>query len=94
MSSKQPVTIYFYPLLEDGKLIDESKLFEVNKQEHTFEYVLYIHIPYCLSHCTFCPFNTKVIKDGGETAKYIEALCSEIEMVSQLSKDAKITSVE
>lgn len=93
MSSKHPVTIYFYPLLEDGKLIDENKLFTVNEQEHTSEYVLYIHIPYCLSHCSFCPFNTKVIKDASETNIYVEALCNEIEIVSQLNKDIKISSV-
>lgn len=92
MQSKHPVTIYFYPLL-DEKIKDISGLFETKKGECATEYILYIHIPYCLSHCTFCPFNTKIIRDRTETKQYIESLCTEIDLVSSYYKEAVVTSV-
>src|SRR6516164_7768353 len=39
---------------------------------------LYIHIPYCLSKCPYCDFNSHVVADIPEQA-YVDALLSELE---------------
>jgi putative heme utilization radical SAM enzyme HutW len=48
---------------------------------------LYIHVPFCRSRCTFCPFYT--YKSGGqELASYTDALIREMAMVSVLPVSA------
>lgn len=39
---------------------------------------LYIHIPYCRSHCPFCPFYLKT-DTSGESREYVRLLCRELE---------------
>jgi oxygen-independent coproporphyrinogen-3 oxidase len=39
---------------------------------------LYIHIPYCISKCPYCDFNSHVVAEIPETA-YVDALVSELE---------------
>lgn len=38
---------------------------------------LYLHIPYCLSRCHYCDFNTYVL-DGPQSRDYVRALAAEI----------------
>ncbi|MEK7853715.1 MAG: radical SAM family heme chaperone HemW [candidate division NC10 bacterium] len=38
---------------------------------------LYLHIPYCLSRCHYCDFNTYVL-DGPQSREYVQALAAEI----------------
>lgn len=38
---------------------------------------LYLHIPYCLSRCHYCDFNTYVL-DPGQSRGYVGALASEV----------------
>ncbi|MBI4412803.1 MAG: hypothetical protein HY576_00360, partial [candidate division NC10 bacterium] len=38
---------------------------------------LYLHIPYCLSRCHYCDFNTYVL-DGAQSREYVRALAGEI----------------
>ena len=38
---------------------------------------LYLHIPYCLSRCHYCDFNTYVL-DGPQSREYVRALAAEI----------------
>jgi len=40
---------------------------------------LYIHIPYCLSRCHYCDFNTYRF-DAGEADQYLEGLATEIDL--------------
>lgn len=90
-----PVTIYFYPLLSDiqakkdeiEKYMSEMHVMEKN------ESVLYVHIPYCISHCLFCPFNTKVVTLGDNIQHYIDALVREAEMVAPLVKGIEFKSI-
>lgn len=52
---------------------------------------LYIHIPFCRSICSFCPY-CKVLYDENLAQRYIKALLKEIEMVgkSSLSKSSLV----
>jgi oxygen-independent coproporphyrinogen-3 oxidase len=38
---------------------------------------IYLHIPYCLSRCHYCDFNTYVL-DPGQAREYVRALASEV----------------
>jgi putative heme utilization radical SAM enzyme HutW len=42
---------------------------------------LYLHVPFCRSRCTFCPFYTYQSKEA-ELAKYADALVKEIELTA------------
>ncbi len=44
---------------------------------------LYLHIPFCRKRCKFCYFKVFTGKNSGEIEPYVEALCREIELVSQ-----------
>ena len=57
------------------------------------ESVLYVHIPYCISHCLFCPFNTKVISLESNMHHYIDALVHESEMIAPLVKGIEFKSI-
>lgn len=46
---------------------------------------LYIHIPFCRSICTFCPFTRSLKQNDSTVNKYVDALIKEIEMKSQYS---------
>ena len=79
-----PVTIYFYPLLDKEKIKNKESPIYLQSLEISAENesILYIHIPYCISHCLFCPFNTKVISLSQNIANYIDALVKEAEMIA------------
>lgn len=54
---------------------------------------LYIHIPFCSSICSFCPY-CKVIYSKEKCDKYIDALIKEIHMVgSQYNGKKEVTSL-
>ncbi|MBX3419105.1 MAG: coproporphyrinogen III oxidase family protein [Pirellulaceae bacterium] len=44
---------------------------------------LYLHIPFCRKRCKFCYFKVFTEKNAGEIERYVQALCREIELVSQ-----------
>jgi oxygen-independent coproporphyrinogen-3 oxidase len=44
---------------------------------------LYLHIPFCRKRCKFCYFKVFIGKNANEIETYVEALCKEIELVSQ-----------
>lgn len=61
--------------------------------ENTEPLGLYVHIPFCRSLCSFCPY-CKVIYDRTLAEQYIAALLCEIETVgSQLKKRKQVTSL-
>lgn len=41
--------------------------------------MIYIHVPYCKSHCTYCAFYSELLREQGSDA-FIDALCREIEL--------------
>jgi oxygen-independent coproporphyrinogen-3 oxidase len=54
---------------------------------------LYVHIPFCLSLCSFCPY-CKVLYDESTAAKYKEALLREIDLAgSELTGKKEVTSL-
>ncbi len=51
------------------------------------DYGIYIHIPFCMSRCSFCPFY-KELYDSQLKDRYVHALCTEIETASLSGKPA------
>jgi len=43
---------------------------------------LYIHIPFCIQICDYCFYMKELIKSKDQVNDYVEALCKEIELVS------------
>lgn len=39
---------------------------------------IYIHIPFCKTHCTYCAFYSELLRDSGGSDTYVDALCREI----------------
>ena len=46
---------------------------------------LYLHIPFCRKRCKFCYFKVFTDVKAAEVQRYVDALCNEISLVSQLS---------
>ena len=43
--------------------------------------IVYLHIPFCTSHCTFCFYNIRLAKEGNPAfSQYVDALIAEIEL--------------
>ena len=54
---------------------------------------LYVHIPFCRSICSFCPY-CKVIYNEGVCARYLDSLLKEIHTVgAQYPERKKVTSL-
>jgi oxygen-independent coproporphyrinogen-3 oxidase len=45
---------------------------------------LYLHIPFCRKRCKFCYFKVFTDVNAAEVQRYVDALCDEISLVSQL----------
>lgn len=58
------------------------ELMELNANQNMKEIALYVHVPFCDSLCSFCPFN-KYIKDSTKVQIYIKTLLKEIELYSK-----------
>ena len=52
-------------------------------QQHT-PLGLYLHIPFCRKRCKFCYFKVFTDVNAAEVGRYVDALCDEISMVSEL----------
>ena len=52
---------------------------------------LYVHIPFCRSLCSFCPY-CKVVYNSETAARYKTALLKEIDLVGQYIKNRKRAS--
>ncbi len=46
---------------------------------------LYLHIPFCRKRCKFCYFKVFTDVNAAEVQRYVDALCAEISMVSELA---------
>ena len=53
---------------------------------------LYIHLPFCRVHCTYCPF--VISTDVSQQERYVEALLAEIETRSVAPPTSAALSVE
>ncbi|RMG02701.1 MAG: radical SAM family heme chaperone HemW [Acidobacteria bacterium] len=39
---------------------------------------VYVHIPFCISRCSYCDFATEIYRDPAFVDRYVKAVCSEI----------------
>ncbi|HEY6189000.1 MAG TPA: radical SAM family heme chaperone HemW [Pyrinomonadaceae bacterium] len=53
---------------------------------------IYIHIPFCRSRCSYCDFATGAY-EGALAARYVDALCSEIETFAQGSATEEVDTI-
>lgn len=78
------ICVSFYPLPKmqtPSELIPE--IMELNAPDRRFRKKgIYVHVPFCDSICTFCPFN-KFLKAEDVVIKYINALKREIDLYSE-----------
>ena len=40
--------------------------------------MVYIHIPYCRTHCTYCAFYSELLPRSGSSDAFVDALCREL----------------
>jgi len=80
---------FYYPFFSSnpGKNIKEDKIINfINKLD---EFILYIHIPFCINKCDFCTYYQSYdIKSIG-SKKYVEYLKKELDSVVKNSKKKK-----
>lgn len=78
--------------------IEEDKailLIQIAKKEHQYIYPIeedkisvYISIPFCPTRCIYCSFPSNSLQQWGHlTDKYVESLCIEIKLISDLLKE-------
>ena len=60
----------------------EASLHSVSKEQTPLG--LYLHIPFCRKRCKFCYFKVFTDVNATEVNRYVDALCNEISMVSEL----------
>ncbi|MDD2215896.1 MAG: radical SAM protein [Eubacteriales bacterium] len=65
-----------------------NKYLNLLDYENTQQLGLYVHIPFCKSICSFCPY-CKVVYDESLARKYKTALVKEINLVGSTQKDKK-----
>ena len=51
---------------------------------------LYVHVPFCEALCYYCGCNKIVTRNAARVARYIDALCREIEMQGELFEQSRI----
>lgn len=77
-----PVNYYYTPLTMYPRSLTPVR--QSNSWEQIdmsgFNTMFYVHIPYCTTRCTFCPFYLDISKEVGE--EYVDGLVSQLERVS------------
>lgn len=54
---------------------------------------LYLHIPFCLSKCSYCDFFSIITRNEGLKRRYITALIKEMEIYRQKKKDIYLSTI-
>ena len=54
---------------------------------------IYIHLPYCLTKCPYCDFNSYGVGNDFPEEEYTEAIIREIDMQAELLESGEISSV-
>ena len=54
---------------------------------------LYLHLPFCISKCPYCDFNSYQLKEDNQISSYISALYQEITAYSQKLKKNNIKTI-
>jgi len=55
---------------------------------------VYVHVPYCRSICTFCPYFRQVLRDRGELERYLGSLLRELELYGRALEGLGLEVVE
>ncbi|SDB66389.1 oxygen-independent coproporphyrinogen-3 oxidase [Pseudomonas sp. NFACC23-1] len=78
-----PVYNFFFP--GSGAVVDEKKIAELMTGANITarKRALYLHIPFCDTICSFCPFTRGRVSDPNVIELYVQALINEIETKSQ-----------
>ena len=77
-SRQLPVFNWLYPTSrESDSIMDRSLPYRNRAASHTRRRAVYIHIPFCETICTFCPFERQKYKGPAELSEYVEALLGE-----------------
>lgn len=54
---------------------------------------LYLHLPFCISKCPYCDFNSYQLKEDNQISSYISALYQEITTYSKKLKKSNIKTI-
>lgn len=54
---------------------------------------LYLHLPFCISKCPYCDFNSYQLKEDNQISSYISALYQEIKAYSQKLNKSNIKTI-
>jgi oxygen-independent coproporphyrinogen-3 oxidase len=54
---------------------------------------LYLHIPFCLSKCPYCDFNSYPLRENNQLSSYVSALYREIFIYSKKLRKSKIKTI-
>ena len=54
---------------------------------------LYLHLPFCISKCPYCDFNSYQLKEDNQISFYISALYQEIKSNSQKLNKSNIKTI-
>ena len=87
-TTKTDVGSYFisnYPPFSQWKVDNLSEIdLAIHAAPADIPLGLYLHIPFCRKRCKFCYFKVFTEKNSHQIEQYLAALCTEIELVSQL----------
>ena len=84
-------TLVTYPPLDALNPLSAQSVLPNLRRVHAVN--LYVHIPFCEMSCAFCPYETHVVTQAVEVARYLDALKSEIRLVARELRNAEVISV-
>ncbi len=79
LSGEFAPTIY-YPPLSALEPLDARRAFEGRAVETRESVAIYLHVPFCRSHCSFCHCAVSTSRSAGDRDAYIAALTREIDL--------------
>jgi oxygen-independent coproporphyrinogen-3 oxidase len=67
-------------LLQNGRLLTKEQVKEVWRRQHPDDGLscLYVHIPFCVSRCNYCCYDSKVPRSKNEIEEYVDTLIGRI----------------
>lgn len=75
--------VYFYPPMMSFLPYTAQRLEELSGSGASRETSLYIHIPFCTGHCTYCHYSTYVGQEADGTNAYLDLLEREFELLME-----------